>query len=145
MAIQQLCSLALVLFALVGCEVDNYMDPSKTGYFEFAPTTIPVLERIDVIEEAELPFAEITQPTAEDLIPQSMEYRLAPSDVVRVEIYELLESNMNDISVLVVDQAGQIRIKTLGNIPAAGLTLEELKQEIVWPFIRVRVNFIWLE
>ena len=107
------------------------MDPSKTGYFEFAPTTIPVLERIDVIEEAELPFAEITQPTAEDLIPQSMEYRLAPSDVVRVEIYELLESNMNDISVLIVDQAGQIRIKTLGNIPAAGLTLEELKQEIV--------------
>ncbi|MAJ47424.1 MAG: hypothetical protein CBC35_09320 [Planctomycetes bacterium TMED75] len=131
LAIQQLCSLAVVLFALVGCEVDNYMDPSKTGYFEFAPTTIPVLERIDVIEEAELPFAEITQPTAEDLIPQSMEYRLAPSDVVRVEIYELLESNMNDISVLIVDQAGQIRIKTLGNIPAAGLTLEELKREIV--------------
>ena len=107
------------------------MDPSKTGYFEFAPTTIPVLERIDVIEEAELPFAEITQPTAEDLVPQSSAYRLAPSDVVRVEIYELVEANMADVSAPTVDQSGEIRVKTLGNIPAAGLTLEELKQEIV--------------
>ncbi|MED5506293.1 MAG: hypothetical protein VX684_00470, partial [Planctomycetota bacterium] len=71
-------AVALLGGVLAGCEVDNYMDPSKTGYFEFAPTTIPVLERIDVIEEAELPFAEITQPTPEDLIPQSEAYRLAP-------------------------------------------------------------------
>ena len=130
-AIQQVSLLWLCAFALIGCEVDNYMDPSKTGYFEFAPTTIPVLERIDVIEEAELPFAEITQPTAEDLVPQSSAYRLAPSDVVRIEIYELVEANMADVSAPTVDQAGQIRVKTLGNIPAAGMTLEELKQEIV--------------
>ena len=124
-AIQQLGVFALCVIGLAGCEVDNYMDPSKTGYFEFAPTTIPVLERIDVIEEAELPFAEITQPTAEDLVPQSSAYRLAPSDVVRIEIYELVEANMADISAPTVDQSGQIRVKTLGNIPAAGLTLEE--------------------
>lgn len=124
-------AVALLGGVLAGCEVDNYMDPSKTGYFEFAPTTIPVLERIDVIEEAELPFAEITQPTPEDLIPQSEAYRLAPSDIIRCEIYELVEAGMTDISVRTVDQSGQIRLKTLGNIPAAGLTLEELKQEIV--------------
>ena len=57
-----LCCLGLmgVILFSVGCEVDNYMDPSKTGYFEFAPTTIPVLERLDVVEVEELPFGEIT-------------------------------------------------------------------------------------
>ena len=65
---------------------------------EFASTTIPVLERIDVIEEAELPFAEITQPTPEDLIRRARPTGLA-LDIVRCEIYELVEAGMTDISV----------------------------------------------
>ena len=42
-------SFVLLMVAALGCgcEFDNYMDPSKTGYFEFAPTTIPVIERLD--------------------------------------------------------------------------------------------------
>ncbi|MDG2032104.1 MAG: polysaccharide biosynthesis/export family protein [Phycisphaerales bacterium] len=119
-----------VLLFSVGCEVDNYMDPSKTGYFEFAPTTIPVLERLDVVEVEELPFGEITEPNAEDLIPSSLQYRLAPGDVVKAEIYELVAAGQMDISIRVVDQAGQIRLPTLGNLPAAGLSLEELQKEI---------------
>ena len=127
-----LCCLGLmgVILFSVGCEVDNYMDPSKTGYFEFAPTTIPVLERLDVVEVEELPFGEITEPNAEDLVPSSLQYRLAPGDVVKAEIYELVAAGQMDISIRVVDQAGQIRLPTLGNLPAAGLSLEELQKEI---------------
>jgi polysaccharide export outer membrane protein len=121
--------MGVILFS-VGCEVDNYMDPSKTGYFEFAPTTIPVLERLDVVEVEELPFGEITEPNAEDLVPSSLQYRLAPGDVVKAEIYELVAAGQMDISIRVVDQAGQIRLPTLGNLPAAGLSLEELQKEI---------------
>lgn len=126
------CGLGLlgVLFLSVGCEVDNYLDPSKTGYFEFAPTTIPILERLDVVEVEELPFGEITEPNAEDLVPSSLQYRLAPGDVVKAEIYELVAAGQMDISIRVVDQAGQIRLPTLGNLPAAGLSLEELQKEI---------------
>ena len=113
-----------------GCEVDNYMDPSKTGYFEFAPTTIPVLDRLDVVEVDELPFGEITEPNPEDLVPSSLVYRLAPGDVVKCEIYELVSAGQMDISVRIVDQAGQIRLPTLGDVPAAGLSLEELQKEI---------------
>lgn len=124
--------LALVVAAVfaVGCEVDNYIDPSKTGYFEFAPTTIPILERLDVVEVEDLPFGEVTEPNAEDLVPSSLQYRLAPGDVVRAEIYELVAAGNMDISVRVVDQSGQIRLPTLGNLPAAGLSLEELQKEI---------------
>ncbi|MFM1889410.1 MAG: hypothetical protein RLZZ565_167, partial [Planctomycetota bacterium] len=38
-------TLALAM-AMGGCEVDNYMDPSQTGYFETTPTTMPVLSRL---------------------------------------------------------------------------------------------------
>jgi polysaccharide export outer membrane protein len=126
----QLMGFLAVMFAGVGCEVDNYMDPSKTGYFEFAPTTIPVLERLDVVEVEELPFGEITEPNAEDLVPSSLQYKLAPGDVVRAEIFELVSAGQMDISVRVVDQAGQIRLPTLGNLPAAGLTLQGFQKEI---------------
>lgn len=122
--------LLLAGVGLAGCEVDNYLDPSKTGYFEFAPTTMPILERLDVIEEPERPFGEITEPNAEDLVPSSLEYKLAPGDIVRCEIYELVAAGQQDVSVRVVDQAGEIRLPTLGNMPAAGLTLEGMQQEI---------------
>ena len=128
-AVSSLALLAMVVLGC-GCEFDNYMDPSKTGYFEFAPTTIPVIERLDVVEVEELPFGEITTPNAEDLVPSSLEYRLAPGDIVKAEIYELVSPGQMDISVRVIDQAGQIRLPTLGNLPGAGLTLEELQKEI---------------
>ena len=124
------CALLLALAGSLGCEVDSYMDPSTTGYWEFAPTTIPVLERIDVIETDEKPFGEISPPTPEDLVPKSLQYTLAPGDIVRTEIYELVVANQMDIKVSVVDQAGQIRLPTLGDVPAAGLTLEGLEDEI---------------
>lgn len=131
--IRYLQHLFMVMFFLVfsvGCEVDNYMDPSKTGYFEFAPTTMPILERIDVIQIAEKPFAEITQPVPEDLFPGSLEYRLRAGDVVQVQIYDLVVADQMDVSVCLVDQAGNIRLPTLGDVSAAGFTLSGLENEI---------------
>lgn len=106
------------------------MDPSVTGYWEFAPTTMPVLERIDVIEVDEKPFGNLRKPTPEDLVPKNLQYTLAPGDVVKTEIYELVTTGVMDISIRIVDQAGQIRLPTLGDVPAAGLTLEGLEKEI---------------
>ncbi len=131
--IRYLQHLFMVMFFLVfsvGCEVDNYMDPSKTGYFEFAPTTMPILERIDVIQIAEKPFAEITQPVPEDLFPGSLEYRLRAGDVVQVQIYDLVVADQMDVSTCLVDQAGNIRLPTLGDVSAAGFTLSGLENEI---------------
>ena len=34
------CALALAS-TLLGCEADSWMDPSRTGYFETTPTTMP--------------------------------------------------------------------------------------------------------
>jgi polysaccharide export outer membrane protein len=127
--------LAIPFLALVvlsnGCEVDGFIDPSKTGYFEHTPTSMPILNRIDIIERESGFQPDTTKPTPEDLVPNDLQYRLAPGDVVRVEIYELVVANQTDVSVRVIDQSGVIRLPTLGDMPAAGLTVQELQDQIV--------------
>ena len=114
-----------------GCEVDSFFNPSVTGYYESTPSSMPILTRIDVIERESGFSPDVTKPTPEDLVPNQLVYRLAPGDVVRVEIYELVSANQTDVSVRVIDQAGSIRLPTLGDIQAAGLTVDELQEDII--------------
>ena len=116
--------------ALPGCEVDSWFDPSRTGYFETTPTAMPILRRIDVIERESSGWGPITEPTPEDLEPGDLEYRLAAGDQVRIEVYELVTAGQTDVSVRTVDPSGNVRLPTLGEIPAAGLTPAELQVEI---------------
>jgi polysaccharide export outer membrane protein len=114
-----------------GCEVDSFFNPSVTGYYEHTPTSMPILDRIDIIER-EVGYDPLAStPTPEDLVPNELKYRLAPGDVVRVEIYELVAANQTDVSVRVIDQSGMIRLPTIGDVPAAGRTIEELQEQII--------------
>jgi protein involved in polysaccharide export with SLBB domain len=116
------------------------MDPSRTGYFETTPTSIPILSRIDVIEQAADSSIEYTQPTPEDLVPNKLEYRLAPGDVMKVSIPQLISSTETDISTRVVDQAGKISLPIIGQVQAAGLTVQEIEKEIVTKLAGVITN-----
>ena len=133
-------SLLTVLAAFAGCETKSYMDPSRTGYFETTPTSIPILTRIDVIEQAADSSIEYTQPTPEDLVPNQLEYRLAPGDVMKVSIPQLISSTETDISTRVVDQAGKISLPIIGQVQAAGLTVQEIEKEIVTRLAGVITN-----
>ena len=119
------------VFCMNGCEIDSFFNPSVTGYYESTPSSMPILSRIDVIERETGFTPDVTEPTAEDLVPNELVYRLAPGDVVRVEIYELVAANQTDVSVRVIDQAGSIRLPTLGDIQAAALTVDELQEDII--------------
>jgi polysaccharide export outer membrane protein len=122
---------ALTALAMAGCEVDNYMDPSQTGYFETTPTTMPVLSRIDVIEKpVDLWGGPVVAPIAEDLTANEEEYRLEPGDIVRVEIYELVAAGQTSVNVRRVEQNGTIRLPTLYDVRAGGLSIQELQEEI---------------
>ena len=116
--------------ALPGCEVDSFFDPSRTGRFEYEPTTIPVLERIDVIEPQEEYFAKATPPTPEDLMPRELEYYIYPGDVVTTAIFELTQANLWTTSTRRVDTAGYYRVPELGDVRAAGLTAQQFEDEI---------------
>ena len=43
---------SLILAVLVGCEVDSFLDPSVVGRWERTPVVLPILDRLDVIEES---------------------------------------------------------------------------------------------
>ncbi|RPG19726.1 MAG: hypothetical protein CBB69_004625 [Phycisphaera sp. TMED9] len=130
-------TIVMLLFVMMstismgGCEVDSFFNPSVTGYYEGTPSSMPILSRIDVIERESGFTPEVTKPTSDDLVPNELVYRLAPGDVVRVEIYELVSAGQTDVSVRVIDQAGSIRLPTLGDIQAAGLTVDELQEDII--------------
>ena len=115
---------------LSGCEVDNFFDPSKTGRFEPTPTTIPILERIDVIEQQPDPWAVATSVTAEDLLPSDLEYRLASGDYITVEVLDLVAPNELTTAQRRIEANGTFRLPVIGDIPAAGLTAQEFQDEL---------------
>lgn len=115
---------------LGGCETDSWLDPSRTGYFEFTPTTIPVLNRLDVVEKETTAWGKVSAPSASDLEPGDLQYRLAAGDEVRIEVFELVTQGQTDVAVRTVDPSGNIRLPTLGEVPAAGLTVAQIQKEI---------------
>ncbi len=122
---------AMVLSTLSGCKLNSYFDPSRTGRFEYTPTTIPILERIDVIEQDGDPWAAAVSPTAADLLPGDLTYRIAPADFVTIEIFELIAQGQIWGTTRRISAAGEFRLPTpLGDIRAAGLTAQELQDEI---------------
>jgi protein involved in polysaccharide export with SLBB domain len=124
--------LAAVIVALGGCNVTSYFDPSKTGRFENTPTTIPILERIDVIERDPDPWAKASPVTPDDLLPSDLTYRLSAGDLITVEIFELMMQGEVWGSTRRIDASGLFRLPApLGDIRAAGLTTQEFQDEVV--------------
>ncbi|MHC4979857.1 MAG: polysaccharide biosynthesis/export family protein [Planctomycetota bacterium] len=125
--------LAAVILALGGCNVTSYFDPSKTGRFEKTPTTIPILERIDVIERDPDPWAKASPVTPDDLLPSDLTYRLAAGDLITVEILELMmQGQLWESGPRRIDASGNFRFPApIGDIRAAGLTTQEFQDEVV--------------
>jgi polysaccharide export outer membrane protein len=125
-------ALFLCTFALTGgCEVRSFFDPSKTGRFVTTPTTIPIIERIDVIEREERPWARARSVVPEDLLTTDLTYRLAPGDLITVEVLDLLIEGQVSVSQRRIDAAGNFRLPVIGDIRAAGLTAQEFQDEVV--------------
>lgn len=124
-------SLLVLATSLGGCEVDSFLfDQSKTGRFEFYPTTIPVLDRIDVIEQEEDYFAQATPVQAEDLLPRELVYFIFPGDMITLGIFELYQQGIWTTVTRRVDAAGNFRVPELGDVRAAGLTAQQFEDEV---------------
>lgn len=111
------------LLAAAGCmETDGWLwNPSVVGRWENTPTIVPVLEKIDVIENDTGDFVEITQVTRDDLMPMPNEVRLKPGDAIKIVILDFPEAGRAGEFTRVVDALGYIDIPMLPRIRAAGL------------------------
>ena len=114
---------------LVGCETDSFVDPSRTGYFETTPSAMPILGRIDVIEQVS-DEPDIVKPTLADLIPENIPYTFAAGDVLRIQIPSLMATGQTEVAERVVDQSGDIQLPVINKIRAAGKTIKELQDDI---------------
>jgi polysaccharide export outer membrane protein len=118
---------AALIFVAAGCDYDSWMDPSRTGYFEHTPTSIPILRKIDVIEVEQDAFAtEIGAPVAADLIPGNSEYIFASGDGIEVQINDLFQVDKAEQFRRTVDQSGKILLPIVGSIEVAGKSQSEL-------------------
>ena len=108
--------------ALVGCNANAWMgDPAATGYYKPTPTTIPILDRIDIIEEPSK-WPQLSKVTVADLMPSDLTYRIAPSDFLDVAIYGLYAPGQQYPVQRRVDQGGYFRVPEVGDVLVAGLT-----------------------
>jgi protein involved in polysaccharide export with SLBB domain len=113
-----------------GCEVNSFFDPSRTGRFHSTPTTIPILDRIDVIEQKDTTWARTSPPQADDLLPNELSYKVSPGDMITIGIFELYRAGEWSQSTRRVDPGGYLRVQEIGDIRAAGLTPQQLEDEI---------------
>ena len=92
----------LIGWQMLGCEIDSFFDPSKTGRFEHTATTVPILDRIDVIESGSDLWGSTTDALPQDLIPSDLAYRMAANDLISVQIFELILFAFFAIAILTV-------------------------------------------
>ena len=125
----------MTVAGLAGCNGDSFFNPSVTGYWEDTPVTIPILERIDVIEQDTDYWGQTTEVSSDDLIPSDLSYRTVPGDFVTVAIYELFAPGQWSNTTRRIDAAGFLRLPEIGDIQAAGRTPQEI-QDVITEILR---------
>ncbi|MBC7771454.1 MAG: polysaccharide export protein, partial [Pyrinomonadaceae bacterium] len=115
---------------LGGCEVDSYMDPSVTGYWEHTPTIVPILDHIAAIDDVPQEEVETTPPTREDLIAEAQEYRIGPSDELEIAIENFFQAQRNESLNTIVDQRGYINLPKVGSVYVLGKTQQEVAETV---------------
>ncbi|MBI1370282.1 MAG: hypothetical protein GC162_16730 [Planctomycetes bacterium] len=126
-----LAVLALLCLAPVGCDMDSFMDPSEVGRWENTPVLLPIIERLDVIDEPMQDIPGLSQIRSEDLIPEIREYELGAGDLLTFTIFELITPNVETIVTRRIDELGFVRLPVIGQLKCAGLTTKQLEQRIV--------------
>jgi len=124
-------TLVLVLLGmlLVGCSND-ILDPSQIGRFRPVPVINVILDSLGVADEPKTRYAEAEDPRPDDVLEYEQDYRFGTGDVVRISIYELYREGQADIRDYVVTETGKVSIPEVGLIGVAGLTENQLEEEI---------------
>ena len=110
-------------FGIAGCESDSFLyDQSVIGRWEHTPTRVPILSRLLSIEGPEDSAVEYSDPSEADLIPEVVEYRIAPGDQMVVTIYDLPDEGRSVDYPRVVDPRGFIDLPQIGQVNVNGKT-----------------------
>ena len=126
-------SLAAAVLFSAGCGSATWfrnglLDPGQVGNFQ-NPVRLEIRESLSILEEPlGIPGAE--EPAAEDLLVNYEEVRIAPGDIVRISIFELLTPTLSTDQQFLVRNSGFQTLSALGPVKVAGFTARELELEI---------------
>lgn len=124
-------ALLLGLDFLCGCEMDSFMDPSILGRWERTPVVLPILDRLDVIDEPIHEIEGLSQVQPDDLVAHIHEYVIGPLDVIAITVFELMQPNTDSVLIRKVDELGMVRLPVIGPVNAGGMTPSGLEQHLI--------------
>lgn len=125
-------ALGAVVAGLTGCALippNSFLDPTKVGRFGLDPHEGGI-RRVLTPRDTPSGIAGATEPTPDDSIPRADDYRLVPGDALNVSIQDLLVPGAPYNAVVEVTSLGEIRLPEVGTIRVAGLSEQEVEQEI---------------
>lgn len=114
---------------LSGCG-NKFFDPTQVGRFRPVPAVNVILDSLGVAEEAPSVWKGAEDPKPVDVIAYETDYVFNPGDIVRISIFELLQEGVPFVNEYSVTETGKISIPEVGVVEAAGLTEEQLEDEI---------------
>jgi polysaccharide export outer membrane protein len=119
----------VVVSLLTGCSKD-YLDPSQIGRFRPIPAVNLILDSLGVAEEAASAYEGAEEPRPSDVVPYERDYTFGAGDTIRIQIFELLQEGYAYVDNFIVNESGNISIPEIGQIQAAGMTENQLEDEI---------------
>ena len=124
------CLLIMGFFA--GCAMmppKSFIDPRAVGMFPIQYREGGI-RRVLTPREGPIGLANATEPTPEDLVAFSEEYRFGRTDQLGLIINDFLTAGAPFQATLEISPTGYIRLPLLGLIKADGMTEYELEQEL---------------
>jgi polysaccharide export outer membrane protein len=116
---------------LGGCLDKGFLDQTELGAFNKDPLVVPVLDNLSTgIEEPTEIFGQAVEPTAADLVAESLDYTIAPYDQVQVQISDLRGIGLDDGKVARVTDSGKISLPNIGQIYVSGMTEAQAEEAI---------------
>jgi len=108
---------------------NSFLDPTKVGRFGFDAQEVGI-RRVLTPRDTPPGLANATDPTPEDIVATFEDYRLMQGDTIALTIQDLITPGQPFNVALQVSPLGEIRIPDLGSIRVAGMTEQEVEQEL---------------
>lgn len=106
-----------------------FLDPTKPG--NFRDEGVKEIQRATSFRDKESGIPGAVEPTPEDLVANVEEYRISAGDVLRIQILDFLEPNVESEFTPTVDELGYIDIPQLDWIKVEDMTARDVKIQII--------------
>jgi polysaccharide export outer membrane protein len=116
-------------FIIAGCQT-KLLDPTQIGRFRPVPAVNVILDSLGVAEESPVVWEKAEEPRPSDIVAMETDYVLQSGDIVRISIFELMQTGISVINDYTVTETGKVSIPDVGVVQAAGLTETQLEEEI---------------